>query len=96
MAFITKANAVKILRKINLNDIPDISGKVYKKPIYFLSKSETKNLLLLQSLLKNQKNSLLKFIVLLLIKTLFNMFLKADKATLFACKICNIDLKLTI
>ena len=52
MAFITKANAVKILRKIKLNDIPDISGKVYKKPIYFLSKSETKNLLLLQSLLK--------------------------------------------
>lgn len=52
MAYITKANAVRILRKINLNDIPDIEGEVYKKPIYFLSKSETKYLLLMQSLLK--------------------------------------------
>lgn len=52
MAYITKANSKRILRKINLNDIPDIEGKVYKKPIYFLSKWETKYLLLMQSLLK--------------------------------------------
>lgn len=52
MAFITKANSKRILRKINLNDIPDIEGDVYKKPIYFLSKWETKYLLLMQSLLK--------------------------------------------
>lgn len=52
MAYITKANSKRILRKINLNDIPDIAGEVYKKPIYFLSKWETKYLLLMQSLLK--------------------------------------------
>ncbi len=52
MAFITKSNSKRILRKINLNDIPDIVGEVYKKPIYFLSKWETKYLLLMQSLLK--------------------------------------------
>jgi len=52
MAYITKANSKRILRKINLNDIPDIEGEVYKKPIYFLSKWETKYLLLMQSLLK--------------------------------------------
>ena len=52
MAYITKANSKRILRKINLKDIPDIVGEVYKKPIYFLSKWEAKYLLLMQSLLK--------------------------------------------
>ncbi len=52
MAYITKSNYKRILRKINLNDIPDIVGDVYKKPIYFLSKWETKYLLFMQSLLK--------------------------------------------
>lgn len=52
MAFITKANSKRILRKINLNDIPNIEGEVYKKPIYFLSKWETKYLLVMQYLLK--------------------------------------------
>lgn len=52
MAYITKANSKRILRKINLNDIPDIEGNVYKKPIYFLSKGETKFLLLMKSFLK--------------------------------------------
>lgn len=52
MAYITKSNSKRILRKINLNDIQDIVGEVYKKPIYFLSKWETKYLLLMQSLLK--------------------------------------------
>lgn len=53
MAYITKANSKRILSKINLNDIPDIEGEVYKKPIYFLSKWETKYLLLMKSLLKD-------------------------------------------
>lgn len=52
MAYITKSNSKRILRKINLNAISDIEGEVYKKPIYFLSKWETKYLLLMQSLLK--------------------------------------------
>lgn len=52
MAYITKANSKRILKRINLNSIPDIEGTVYKKPIYFLSKWETKYLLLMQSLLK--------------------------------------------
>jgi hypothetical protein len=52
MAYITKANSKRILRKINLNDIPDFKEEVYKKPIYFLSKWETKYLLLMRSLLK--------------------------------------------
>lgn len=53
MAYITKANAARILRKLNLSEIGDIAGAVYKKPIYFLSKSETKYLMLMQSLLKD-------------------------------------------
>lgn len=52
MAYITKSNSQRILRKINLKDIPEISGEVYKKPIYFLSKWETKYLLLMKTLLK--------------------------------------------
>lgn len=53
MAYITKSNSQRILRKINLADIGDIEGEVYKKPIYFLSKFEIKYLLLMQSLLKD-------------------------------------------
>lgn len=53
MAYITKANYKRILRKINLNDIPDIEGEVFRRPIYFLSKWETKYLLLMQSFLKD-------------------------------------------
>jgi len=52
MAYITKSNAKRILKKINLNKIVDIEGTVYKMPIYFLSKWEIKYLLLMQSLLK--------------------------------------------
>src|SRR5687768_8322381 len=53
MAFITKSNSKRILRKINLSQIGEMEGDVYKKPIYFLSKYETKYLLLMQSLLKD-------------------------------------------
>lgn len=52
MAYITKANAKRILKRINLSSIGNIEGDVYKKPIYFLSSWETKYLLLMQSLLK--------------------------------------------
>lgn len=52
MPYITKSNSKRILRKIRLSDIGEIEGEVYKKPIYFLSKWETKYLLLMQSLLK--------------------------------------------
>lgn len=53
MVYITKANSKRIIRKINLNDIPDIEGEVYKKPIYFLSKLETKYLLLIKTLFED-------------------------------------------
>lgn len=52
MAYITKSNSRRILKKINFNEIQNITGEVYKKPIYFLSKWETKYLLLMQTLLK--------------------------------------------
>lgn len=60
MAYITKANSKRILKKINLTDIPEIIGEVYKKPIYFLSKWETKYLLLMQSLLKDPEKFVLE------------------------------------
>jgi hypothetical protein len=53
MAYITKSNSKRILRKINLSQISGVEGEVYKKPIYFLSNYETKYLLLMQSLLKD-------------------------------------------
>lgn len=53
MAYITKSNANRILRKIDLSKIGEVEGDVYKKPIYFLGKSEVKYLLLMQSLLKD-------------------------------------------
>ncbi|WP_255077172.1 hypothetical protein [Lacihabitans sp. CCS-44] len=53
MAYITKSNANRILRKIDLSKIGEVEGDIYKKPIYFLGKSEVKYLLLMQSLLKD-------------------------------------------
>lgn len=53
MAYITKANSRKILKKIRLSEIPDIEGEVYKAPIPFLNKTEEKYLLLMKTLLKD-------------------------------------------
>lgn len=52
MPYITKSNSKRILTKLKLSDIGEIAGEVYKKPIFFLSKWETKYLLLMKSLLK--------------------------------------------
>ncbi len=56
MAYITKANARMILKKINISDVRNVEGDVYKKPIFFLSKWEIKFLLSMQSLLRNPQN----------------------------------------
>jgi hypothetical protein len=53
MAFITKANSKRILRKVNINAIPDIYDDVYKEPINCFSRWEIKNLLVMKSFLKN-------------------------------------------
>ena len=52
MPYITKANAKRIIKRINLSDIEFVDGVVYKKPIYFLSSWEAKYLLLMKTLLK--------------------------------------------
>ena len=52
MAFITLANANKIIYRSDLNGI-DLSGEIYKIPIHFFSKYEEKSLLAIQELLKN-------------------------------------------
>ena len=53
MAFITKANSKRILSSINLKAVTNIECEVYKKPIYFLNKSEVKYLQAMQLLLKD-------------------------------------------
>jgi hypothetical protein len=53
MAFITKANSKRILSLINLKAVANIECEVYKKPIYFLNKSEVKYLQAMQLLLKD-------------------------------------------
>lgn len=56
MPYITKANFRRILKTIRLSEIGDISGEVYKMPIYFLSSWEVKYLLTMQALLKNPEH----------------------------------------
>ena len=51
--YITKANYKKILQKIDIKNLPDIQGEVYKTPIYFLSSWETKYLLIMKYSLMN-------------------------------------------
>jgi hypothetical protein len=53
MAYITNANYKRIIDKINLKEIGNIESDVYKKPIYFLNKSEVKYLQAMQILLKD-------------------------------------------
>ena len=53
MAYITNANYKRIISKINLKEIANIEGDVYKKPIYFLNKNEVKYLQAMQILLKD-------------------------------------------
>jgi hypothetical protein len=53
MAYITAANYKRIIGKINLKQVGDIDLEVYKKPIYFLNKSEVKYLQAMQILLKD-------------------------------------------
>jgi hypothetical protein len=49
MAYITNANYKRIIDKINLKEIGNIESDVYKKPIYFLNKSEVKYLQAMQN-----------------------------------------------
>ncbi len=44
MAYITKSNASRIIKKVNLKDLPDFEGSIYKKEIYFFSCYEIKEL----------------------------------------------------
>lgn len=56
MFYITKSNALRIIKKINFRDLPDNlqnCGEVYKRAIYFLSKYELKYLLYLKTLFKD-------------------------------------------
>lgn len=52
MAYITKANSKKILRKLDLKNA-NLNGKIYERPIYFFSKLEEQSLLAYQMLVKD-------------------------------------------
>lgn len=54
MAYITKANSKKILRKLNLKNA-NLNGLIYERPIYFFSKLEEQSLLAYQMLVKDPK-----------------------------------------
>jgi len=79
MAFITKANSIRILRQINLNEIDAVDGVVYKKPIYFLSKWETKNLLLMKSLLKDPEKFSIEYYKPIVNKDRFNYVFESEQ-----------------
>lgn len=53
MAYITNANSKKMIGLINLKEVGEIDGEVYKKPIYFLNKNEITYLKSMQTLLKD-------------------------------------------
>jgi hypothetical protein len=54
--FITKANYQRMFKKFDLKNIPDLQGDIYKRPIYFFSKFEQKDLLAMKALLKDPEN----------------------------------------
>jgi hypothetical protein len=54
--FITRANYQRMFKKFDLKNIPDLQGEVYKRPIYFFSRFEIKDLLVMQALLKDPEN----------------------------------------
>ncbi len=55
MAYITLANANSIVFNSDLKDL-DLSGEIYKIPIYFLSRYEEQSLLAIQELLQNPEH----------------------------------------
>ena len=55
MAYITLANANSIVFNTDLKDL-DLSGKIYKIPIYFFSRYEEQSLLAIQELLPNPEH----------------------------------------
>lgn len=54
--YITKSNSERIIKKIDLKNISNLEGEVYKKPICWLSTLEKNKLLLLKALLKDPEN----------------------------------------
>ncbi len=52
MAYITLANAEKIVFNVNIKSL-DLTGNIYKQPIYFFSKYEENCLLAIKEFLKN-------------------------------------------
>lgn len=79
MAFITKANYKKILRKVDLSQIGEIAGTVYKKPIYYLSKNEEKYLLLMQALVKDPEKFAVEFYKPVLNKDTFTYVYESEQ-----------------
>ena len=55
MAYITSSNILKIIRQTDIN-ASEISGSVYKKPIYCFSRYEEKCLLAIQELISDTEN----------------------------------------
>ena len=47
MAYITKSNASRIIKKVNLKDLPDLEGLIYKKEIYFFGWEGKRKILIL-------------------------------------------------
>jgi len=90
MVFITKANSIKILRRINISDIDVIEGNVYKMPIYFLSKWETKNLLLMRTLLKDPEKFTIEYYKPLVNKDTFRYVFESQQSPSYhSIKECN-------
>jgi hypothetical protein len=55
MAYITKANAASIVKKTDLTKI-DIKGQIYKAPIFFFSRYEANQLLVIKEFIKDPEH----------------------------------------
>lgn len=56
MSYITVSNAMKVLVGIDYDAVKELEGNVYKKPIYFFNKRETRLLLGLKELYRDPEN----------------------------------------
>jgi len=80
MAYITKANAKRIITRISFTNFEDIDGDVYKKPIFFLSSWERKNLLLMKSLLKEPEKFAIEMYEPIVIKDKYRYVYETEDA----------------
>lgn len=63
MKYITRSNAMKVLRNIDARILEQLEGEIYKKDIYFFSRKEKQKLLGYKEFVQDPVNFCLEYYV---------------------------------